>query len=108
MKRLVALLLALSSYAHADSWTSEDKAYHLVGGAVIGAAVTLQTESKMYGFMAGTAVGLLKEISDRRTTGFSSKDLIVTSIGAALGAQAGGWMITARRDRVAVAYVAEF
>ena len=83
-----ALVLTLASSAHADEWTGRDKNLHFVGGAAIGAAVTLATDKPMYGVAAGAAVGLAKELYDARNRAThtpSTKDLVVTVLGAAVG-----------------------
>jgi len=100
---LAALALTLASSAHADSWTGRDKTLHFLGGAAVGAAVTLATDRPAYGIAAGAAVGLAKELYDtqhRSTHTPSSKDLVVTVLGAAAGSYA-SWLII-RKDFVGI------
>jgi uncharacterized protein YfiM (DUF2279 family) len=85
---LATLALTLASSAHADEWTGRDKNLHFVGGAAIGSAVTLATDKPIYGIAAGAAVGLAKEIYDSQNRDKhtpSTKDLLVTVLGAAVG-----------------------
>lgn len=91
IKSILYVLLWLPFLAQADEWTGRDKALHFVGGAAIGAAVTLATDKPMYGVAAGAAVGLAKELYDtqhRATHTPSAKDLVVTVLGAAVGSYA--------------------
>jgi uncharacterized protein YfiM (DUF2279 family) len=90
---------ALTSYAHADEWVGQDKTLHFLGGAAVGAAVTIATQRRDYGIAAGVGVGLVKELYDAQNRDKhtpSIKDFAVTVAGAALGAYAGGWIITPR------------
>ena len=88
IKSILYVVLLLPILAQADEWTGRDKTLHFVGGAAIGAAVTLATDKPMYGVAAGAAVGLAKELYDtqhRATHTPSTKDLLVTVLGAAVG-----------------------
>ena len=88
---LLYVLLSLPFLAHADDWTGRDKTLHFIGGAAVGAAVTLATDKPMYGIAAGAAVGLAKELYDtqhRATHTPSAKDLVMTIVGAAVGSYA--------------------
>lgn len=88
IKSILYVVLSLPLLAHADSWTGPDKTLHFVGGAAIGAAVTLATDKPLYGVAAGAAVGLAKELYDARNRSThtpSAKDLAVTALGAAVG-----------------------
>ena len=98
------LLLSAPVYAE-DTWTGPDKFLHFGGGAVIAGAVTAGTKSRAWGFTAGCGVGLAKEVADPI---FSQKDLIVTCLGAGLGAYATGWMIERQGREVVVSYRWEF
>jgi uncharacterized protein YfiM (DUF2279 family) len=104
-----ALTLALAltaSAAHAqDTWTGPDKFLHFGGGALIAGAVTAGTQSRAWGFAAGCGVGLAKEVADPV---FSQKDLVVTCLGAGLGAYATGWMIERQGRETVVSYTWEF
>ena len=91
IKSILYVVLSLPFLAHADEWTGRDKTLHFLGGAAVGAAVTLYTDRPMYGIAAGAAVGLAKELYDtqhRSTHTPSAKDLVVTVIGAAVGSYA--------------------
>ena len=91
IKSILCGLLLTPIFAHADEWTGPDKTLHFLGGAAVGAAVTLATDRPMYGIAAGAAVGLAKELYDARNRAThtpSTKDLLVTVIGAAVGSYA--------------------
>lgn len=91
IKSILYVLFLLPFLAHADEWTGRDKNLHFVGGAAIGAAVTLATDNPMSGVAAGAAVGLAKELYDARNRAThtpSTKDLVMTVIGAAVGSYA--------------------
>jgi uncharacterized protein YfiM (DUF2279 family) len=92
MKRLLAISALLASSAHADSWTGQDKTLHFVGGAAIGASVTIATGNERMGMLAGAGVGLVKEIYDSRHRDRhtpSGKDFAVTVLGAVVGSYTG-------------------
>lgn len=116
MKALVVVALAVlhqlsiaGKCTTSDMWRGPDKTKHLIGGAAIGSAVTLATDKPFYGWMAGTAVGALKEAVDRRGYGTCSfQDFAVTSLGAAAGAYGTAWVILPMRDGVFVGYSAQF
>lgn len=91
-----------------DTWTGPDKPAHFFGGALIGGAVTAGTGKPLYGLAAGCGAGALKEFADRSTTGFSSKDLVVTCLGAGLGAYGVNWLITRQGGKTTVSYAREF
>jgi uncharacterized protein YfiM (DUF2279 family) len=91
IKSILYVVLSLPFLAHADEWTGRDKTLHFLGGAAVGAAVTLYTDRPMYGIAAGAAVGLAKELYDtqhRSTHTPSTKDLVMTIVGAAVGSYA--------------------
>jgi uncharacterized protein YfiM (DUF2279 family) len=88
IKSILYVVLSLPFLAHADEWTGRDKNLHFLGGAAIGAAVTLATDKPLYGVAAGAAAGLAKELYDARNRAThtpSTKDLVVTIVGAAVG-----------------------
>lgn len=61
MKHIAAIIFALYAVsAHADEWTGQDKAKHVAVGADIATAVTVATDSELYGFLAGASVGAAK------------------------------------------------
>jgi len=103
IKSILYVVLSLPFFAQADEWTGRDKTLHFLGGAAVGAAVTMYTDKPMYGIAAGAAVGLAKELYDtqhRSTHTPSAKDLVVTVLGAAAGSYA-SWLII-RKDFVGV------
>ena len=116
MKAAAILLAFAAGAANAggmdtnDQWTGADKTKHLGVGFAIGGAVTVMTNRPMYGFVAGTVVGVVKELADSRSAGHHSslQDAIVTSAGAAMGAYTGGVVITYFRGRAAVSISKEF
>jgi len=111
-----ALTLGAALSAHAefrtnDSWTGPDKNLHAGAGLAIGATVTLATGRPLYGFLAGSAFGVLKELSDSRHPGThdcTAQDLAVTVMGAAVGAYTGGLFVTYYRGRTGVAIQRSF
>lgn len=91
IKAILYVLFLLPLLAHADDWTGRDKTLHFLGGAAVGAAVTMVTERPAYGIAAGAAISLAKELYDtqhRSTHTPSTKDLIATVAGAAVGSYA--------------------
>lgn len=103
IKSILYVVLSLPFLAYADEWTGRDKTLHFIGGAAVGAAVTLATDRPMYGIAAGAAVGLAKELYDtqhRPTHTPSAKDLVATVLGAAAGSYA-SWLII-RKDFVGI------
>lgn len=109
-----ALVVAASAHAELrtnDAWTGPDKTLHAAAGALVGSSVTVVTGRPLYGFIAGTAVGALKELSDSRHPGAhdcSLQDLLMTSAGAAVGSYTGGVFLTYYRGRTGVAIRKEF
>ena len=99
MQNIFAIILALiiSTSAHADQWTGQDKDKHAIAGMAIAAAVASATKP-VYGIAAGCAVGVAKEVADRYTPGrqVSYKDAAVTCLGSAVGAYVPGLMIGSR------------
>ena len=92
-----------------EKWTGSDKTLHFAAGSVISFATTLGTEKPLWGFAAGAAVGLLKEISDRGAGCSSGKDFGVTVLGAAVGAFLGDRVLIMRKNGMnIVAYQTEF
>ncbi len=103
IKSILYVVLSLPFFAQADEWTGRDKNLHFLGGAAVGAAVTMYTDKPMYGIAAGAAVGLAKELYDakhRSTHTPSAKDLIATIAGAAVGSYA-SWLVI-RKDYVGI------
>ena len=67
-----------------------DKAYHMIVGFIIALAVSLLF-NPMYGFMAGSGVGLAKELYDQYIyDGFDFFDWFSTIFGAFMGVVAYG------------------
>jgi uncharacterized protein YfiM (DUF2279 family) len=103
IKSILCGLLLTPIFAQADEWTGRDKTLHFIGGSAVGAAVTLATDKPMYGIAAGAAIGLAKELYDsqhRATHTPSTKDLLVTALGAAVGSYATHIII--RKDFVGI------
>jgi len=103
IKSILYVVLSIPFLAHADEWTGRDKTLHFLGGAAVGAAVTVATDKPMYGVAAGAAVGLAKELYDsqhRSTHTPSTKDLVMTIVGAAVGSYATHLVI--RKDYVGI------
>lgn len=103
IKSILCGLLLTPFLTQADEWTGRDKTLHFIGGAAVGAAVTIATERPAYGIAAGAAIGLAKELYDtqhRSTHTPSAKDLIATVAGAAVGSYA-TWLVI-RKDYVGI------
>lgn len=87
---LAALLIGTSAHAGCtarDGWRGYDKSLHLTLGATIATSVGVHTRSPMTGFWAGAAAGAAKELLDATGSGqCSAQDLVVTLLGAAIGA----------------------
>ena len=71
MKKLItnliaAMLLTATNAAHAESWGRRDKWKHILVGSAIGVSVTKAKDDWRYGCAAATAIGLVKEVYDRR------------------------------------------
>lgn len=103
---LMGLLLFLPSLALADEWTGEDKQLHFAVSAGLGVAAYAHTHDRARAFGLAMVPGILKEIADSQSDGnrFSSKDLAWDALGAAVGLQAGHWVIGPER----VSWVKEF
>lgn len=110
MKKMLALILALlATQANADEWTGSDKTLHLGVSFVVGFAAGNQwPNNKPLAFGVAMIPGVLKEISDRKTTGFSGKDLVADAVGAALGVYTAHWILTRNQGKTIVAYQTEF
>ena len=106
MKPLLPLLLALALPAAAqDSWTGPDKVLHFGVSAVFGFAARNQWPDRpILAFGVAMIPGVLKEVSDRSTTGFSGKDLVANALGAAAGVYVGGLLIQRQRGTTTVGY----
>ena len=61
-----------------------DKVEHIVVGAVISEAVAHYTGSRWKGCAAAFAVGVAKEINDKRTHSFDSEDAFATVLGCSI------------------------
>jgi putative lipoprotein len=112
MKRLMITFLFLcapSFAAEKDSFKGDDKALHLGVSFALGVAAGSQwPDNKLKAFGVAMIPGVLKEISDRSTTGFSGKDLVADAVGAALGVYTAHWLITRQNGKAVVAYTTTF
>ncbi len=85
---LISLLGALASAQASE--IAPDKKLHFLGSAAISGAARIALDGNPdafgYSVLAGFGVGLAKEISDKKTTGFSRGDLIADFAGAVAGA----------------------
>ncbi len=89
----------------ADKWTGPDKNKHVLVGAAIGAAGTLVFKDPLPGFLLGTAVGIAKELHDRKNGGTCSlQDGVMTALGAAAGAYGTAWIVAPRKDGVFIGF----
>lgn len=105
---LAALLLPCLASAQ-DTWTGADKKLHVSVSFVIGLAAGFQFPgNKPLAFGVALIPGVLKEISDRSTTGFSGKDIAANALGAALGVYASGWLLQHRDRTTTIAYATTF
>jgi uncharacterized protein YfiM (DUF2279 family) len=93
----IAVFVATDSIANPeeDSWEGRDKSFHLISGIVIGASVTAYTKSPTKGVLAGVAIGVLKEVSDKESESHTAsfKDATVTALGAIAGSYVTGLII---------------
>lgn len=79
-----------------EKWTGEDKTLHLMAGAALATASTIQWQSRAVGFGVGCGTGVAFELLAPAMNGVrSAKDAIVSCLGAAFGALIGGWHIDA-------------
>jgi uncharacterized protein YfiM (DUF2279 family) len=110
MKTICLLLALFCTPAFAqDQWNGSDKKMHFGVSFVLGFAAGNQwPENKPLAFGVAMIPGVLKEISDRNTTGFSGKDLATDALGAALGVYASGWLIKRNNGVTTVAYATNF
>lgn len=91
----LGLLLLLSPHLQADEWTGEDKQLHFTVSAALGVAAYSHTHDRAKAFGWAMVPGILKEIADSQQDDnrFSGKDLAWDALGAAVGVQAGHWLI---------------
>jgi uncharacterized protein YfiM (DUF2279 family) len=119
MKTIIAIALALSSLGAlanerpepkpADKWTGSDKAMHFGVSFAVGFATGNQwPQNKPLAIGVAMIPGVLKEVSDRSTTGFSGKDLAVDLIGATMGVYSAHWLIGRQGGKTALMYRTEF
>ena len=101
---LSVLLLCLN--AHADDWTGADKNKHFAVSAILGGAAYAYTHNRTKAFGLALIPGILKEVADSQSADniFSTKDLAWDAFCAAVGGQAGHWIIGPER----IAYTANF
>jgi uncharacterized protein YfiM (DUF2279 family) len=111
MKAIIAafaLLFAVSAHAGCDAndrWTGQDKTKHFAVGGAIAMGVTAYTGNETHGFVAGSAIGILKEVSDSRGRGHCSlQDAVVTALGAYVGSKAGRFVFERRNGTTFVGY----
>lgn len=91
--RKILLVPMLSTMLFAGG-IEKDKQYHFAAGMLIGGFVTYRCEvegikhPKLWGFLAATTVGFLKEMSDRKEPGnkFDGVDWAYTGAGGYAGA----------------------
>ena len=94
-----------------DCWWGPDKKQHLGAGFALGflgslGAAQFQAENpRLVGWGIGCAVGVGKELADKR---FSEKDAVVTCLGAGLGALTGGLVIYRQGRETVVSYTRSF
>jgi uncharacterized protein YfiM (DUF2279 family) len=114
---LATALITLASTAHAyvpcnhtDKTMTTRHAEHLVGSAAIAGAATYATDSRLEGFGIAFGVGLLKEMADTQNPkdAFTCKSLVADALGAAIGAQLGGWFIKPDTHGAVVGWTGEF
>lgn len=89
----------------ADKWTGPDKTKHVLAGAAAGSLGTLAFGSPLKGFAFGAAVGVAKELYDRKHGGTCSfQDGVMTALGAAAGAYGTAWIVAPRKGGVFVGF----
>ena len=101
---LPVLLLCLN--AHADNWTGVDKSKHFAVSGILGGAAYAYTHNRTQAFGLALLPGILKEVADSQSDNktFNEKDLAWDALGAAVGVQAGHWIIDPER----ITYSAHF
>jgi hypothetical protein len=106
--RLLTLAALAAFFTSAHSLESDTKS-HLGVSFVLGYAMANQFPNEpLKAWGIAMVPGVLKEISDRSSTGFDKKDLLADAIGAALGVATGRWMVVRSNGATVVAYRTEF
>jgi hypothetical protein len=106
--RLLTLAALAAFFTSAHSLESDTKS-HLGVSFVLGYAMANQFPNEpLKAWGIAMVPGVLKEISDRSSTGFDKKDLLADAIGAALGVATGRWMVMRSNGATVVAYRTEF
>ena len=104
----VLILAALAAFFTSAHSIESDKKVHAGVSFMLGFAAANQWPDRP--FLAwGVAMvpGLIKEASDRTTTGFDAKDLAANAIGAALGVATGRWLVLRQDGKTFIAYRTE-
>jgi hypothetical protein len=106
--RLLTLAALAAFFTPAHSIES-DKKMHLGVSFALGFALANQWPNEpLRAWGVAMVPGLLKEVSDRGSTGFDGKDLAANAIGAALGVATGRWLVMRSNGTTVVAYRTEF
>lgn len=106
---LASALLVASVSSYADEWTGADKSKHFLAGVAVSSIATAVAKDELHGFLAGSAVGVAKEIYDSTGAGQASlKDLAWTVAGAYLGAKLGGVIIAPTPKGLQIGLVRQF
>jgi hypothetical protein len=106
--RLLTLAALAAFFTPAHSLESDTKS-HLGVSFVLGYAMANQFPNEpLKAWGIAMVPGVLKEISDRSSTGFDKKDLLADAIGAALGVATGRWLVMRSNGTTVVAYRTEF
>ena len=109
MKKIIAALLLAPAICAADEWTGKDKGLHFGVSYVLGIATGSQwPDNKLKAIGVAMIPGVLKEVADRKTTGFSGKDLVADLAGATLGVYTAHWLITRSNGTTTLAYTTAF
>jgi uncharacterized protein YfiM (DUF2279 family) len=78
-----------------DKWTGPDKVKHVGAGAAVASAVVLATGSRQDAIFAAIAIGVIKEMADRKSAAHtcSLQDLAATVTGGVAGAYGTSWVV---------------
>jgi hypothetical protein len=106
--RLLTLAALAAFFTPAHSLESDKKMHAGVSFALGFAMANQWPNEPLKAWGVAMVPGLLKEVSDRKGTGFDPKDLAANAIGAALGVATGRWLVLRQNGTTVVAYQTEF
>jgi hypothetical protein len=102
-------LAALAAFFTSAHSIEKDKQMHAGVSFFLGMAAAHQLPDRpVLAWGIAMVPGLIKEVSDRKGTGFDGKDLLANGIGAALGVATTHWILSRSNGTTVVAYRTEF